>query len=303
MAEARGGTPKNPEMVTPELLRGWPLPVPGGSKYARGLVLAIGGARATPGAVMLAGRAALRMGAGRLSLAVADSVCAHVAVAVPECGAYGLAEDSEGSITGRRAAEVLTKELSRADAVLIGPGLDDPAGAAALLTELIPALPKKTPVLLDAFGATVLPDLDEALVDALRGRLVLTPNSAEMGHLLGRPETNEDDTEVAPEMVVDCAKRFGAVVGCDAYVAEGGRMWRSTTGDVGLGTSGSGDVMAGVVLGLLGRGADLAQAVVWGKYVHQAAGDALVGDHGRIGFLASEIETRLPRVLRTLGGD
>ena len=133
------------------------MPVPGGSKYARGLVLAIGGARATPGAVMLAGRAALRMGAGRLSLAVAESVCAHVAVAVPECGAYGLAEDSAGSITGRRAAEVLTKELSRADAVLIGPGLDDPAGAAALLTEVIPALPKKTPVLLDAFGATVLP--------------------------------------------------------------------------------------------------------------------------------------------------
>lgn len=302
-SEPRGGSADEPELVTPELLRGWPLPAPGGSKYARGLVLVVGGARYTPGAVMLAGRAALRVGAGRLTMAVAESIAPHVAVAVPECGALGLPEDSGGLVTGRRAGEVLGRELERADAVLVGPGLDDPAGTLVLLQELVAALPRRTPVLLDAFAATVLPDLADDLVEKLRGRLVLTPNSSEMGRLLGREDINESDIEVPPEVVVECAERYGAVVGCDAHVVAGTSVWRSTTGDVGLGTSGSGDVMAGAVVGLLARGADLDQAVVWGKYVHQAAGDLLVGEHGRIGFLASEIEPLLPRVLRTLGGD
>ena len=124
----RGGTAKSPRPVTPHLLDDWQLPEPSGTKYSRGQALVIGGARGTPGGVLLAGRASLRTGAGRLSVAVAESVAQHVAVVLPECGARGLAEDEHGSVTGAGAGDALASELERADAVLVGPGLDDAAG-------------------------------------------------------------------------------------------------------------------------------------------------------------------------------
>src|ERR1700712_4987888 len=98
-----GGTRPACQIVTPAMLRQWPLPEPGDSKYGRGQVLVVGGARGTPGAVLLAGLAALRVGAGRLSLAVARSVAGMLAVAVPEAGVVGLPENAAGSGLGAPA--------------------------------------------------------------------------------------------------------------------------------------------------------------------------------------------------------
>src|SRR6478735_2416722 len=113
--------------VTAALLRSWPLPDRSGSKDERGGVLVVGGARATPGAAMLAGLAALRVGAGRLTLALAGSAAAAVAASVPEAGVIGLPESSTGSVTGAPDG-LLADELERADVVVVGPGLDDPDG-------------------------------------------------------------------------------------------------------------------------------------------------------------------------------
>lgn len=292
-----GGTLHDPRLVTPSLLRQWALPQPDGSKYSRGQVLVIGGGRGTPGAAMLAARAALRLGAGRLTLAVAASVAAHVAVAVPESGVIGLHENAKG-ISGEDAETQLADELERADALLLGPGLDSPAGTARLLAAVVSQTPDDVPVLLDAFGATTLPELDPELQDRLRGRLVLTPNEGELARLL-----EVDEVDSLPEATVTASERFGAAVGCDQWMVWEGNVWQASSGDTGLGTSGSGDVAAGAVLGLLGRGADPAQALVWGKHVHAAAGDVLAAQHGRVGYLASEIEPELPRILRTLNGD
>ena len=88
--------PSVPAVVTPALLRDWPLPAVGSSKYGRGQVLVVGGARGTPGAAMLAALASLRAGAGRLTLGVADSVAVAVAVALPESGVLGLPETATG---------------------------------------------------------------------------------------------------------------------------------------------------------------------------------------------------------------
>jgi hydroxyethylthiazole kinase-like uncharacterized protein yjeF len=240
------------------------------------------------------------MGAGRLSVAVAESVARHVAVALPECGATALAEDGSGSVTGMGAGAALARELGRADAVLLGPGLDDPEGTARLLTEVVQELPAGTPVVLDAYGVTVLPDVAAETGRALRDRLVMTPNSGELAFLLGEDEVGDDDVL---EGALEVSRRFGAVVGCDTWVVADRRIWQITTGDTGLGTSGSGDVVAGATLGLLSRGASPLQALVWGKYVHAAAGDDLVMSYGRVGYLASELAGHLPRVLRSLRGN
>lgn len=125
------------EPVTPTLLRDWPLPDGGSGKDDRGSVLVIGGARRTPGAALLAGTAALRAGAGRLTLAVAESTAVPVAVALPEAGVVGLEETDDGVVSGR-AASGLAAEMEKAAAVLVGPGLDDTDEAKTLLraTEL-----------------------------------------------------------------------------------------------------------------------------------------------------------------------
>lgn len=294
------GTADDPRLITPMLLRDWPLPEPTGTKYSRGQVIVVGGARSTPGAAMLAGVAALRLGAGRLSLAVAESVAPQVAVAVPESGVTGLPEGASGSVTGEHAGRLLETEVQRGDALLVGPGLDDADGTIRVLEELLPLVPEGLPVVLDAYGATVLPDLDASVLDRISGRLALTPNTGELGIIVGSDDLDDDDIPAAAAEVVE---RYGAVVACSGRVVSSEGVWLVSTGDTGLGTSGSGDVLAGAVAGLLSRGAPRAQALVWGAYTHAAAGDALSTKFGRVGYLAGELLPQLPLVLGSLRGD
>lgn len=285
--------------VTPELLRDWALPEGGDSKYSRGQVVVAGGALRSAGAVMLAGTAALRAGAGRLTLAVGASVATAVGTAVPESGIVPLAETRGGSVAGG-ALSAAADDIRSADAVLFGPGLDDLRTTRAQLEELPGMLGDRTAVVLDAFALGCLPDAD-ATVDALRGRLVLTPNPAEAGILLGATADSVgiDDLDRATREI---AERFGAVVSCQNRVAApGGRAWRVTGGGPGLGTSGSGDVLAGAVAGIAARGADLARAAVWGTALHAAAGDRLAARIGPLGYLAHELADELPGLLARFG--
>lgn len=282
--------------VTPALLRAWPLPEPGaeGDKDARGAVLVVGGARGTPGAAMLTGLAALRVGAGRLTLAVGASVATAVAVAVPECGTVPLAEDDEGRLDG---SGMLADELERSAVVCLGPGLTGADATRTLLRTLLPQVGGDCAVVLDAFALGVLPDVAD-LVAPLAGRLVLTPNAAEGARLLG-----DDRRRPAPPGALCLADRYGAAVTWHGTLADAdGRTWESSTGTSGLATSGSGDVLAGAVAGLLARGATPAQAACWGTHAHGAAGDRLAARVAARGYLARELLDELPAVLTELEG-
>ncbi|HEU4676320.1 MAG TPA: NAD(P)H-hydrate dehydratase [Motilibacteraceae bacterium] len=288
-----------PVVLTPGLLRGWPVRTPdGGGKHARGSVVVVGGSTRTPGAVLLAGVASLRAGAGRLTLAVPRSTAVTLAVQVPECGSTPLPETGDGAIDPA-AAEVLAEELSRSQTVLLGPGMADPDATSELLARVLPAVADDAVVVLDAMALGCLGARPE-LADAVRGRLVLTPNGAEAARLLG-----DDDGSGAAEEELDVAARiahrFGAVVAhAGAVAACDGRRWLDQTGQVGLGTSGSGDVLAGLVAGVAARGGDPAQAACWGTHLHGAAGDRLAARIGRLGFLARELLDEAPRVLAEL---
>jgi ADP-dependent NAD(P)H-hydrate dehydratase len=280
--------------LTPVALRAWPLPSAGDSKYSRGQVLVVGGAARTPGAAQLAGLAALRVGAGHLTMAIADSAAVAMAVATPEAGVIGLPQDEQGSVLGGDLS-VLEDDLGSADVVVIGPGLDEPEQTADLVRGAIPLLSDEAWLLLDAYALGVLPGLKDA-IGPLDGRLVLTPNLSEGGRLLGR------DVDVLEDDVREMARTYGAVVSCQNVVAvPGGDCWRIGAGQVGLATSGSGDVLAGAVAGILARGTEPAQAVCWASHIHAAAGDRLAASVGSLGFLASELLAELPRVLVELG--
>jgi ADP-dependent NAD(P)H-hydrate dehydratase len=291
--------------VTPTLLRSWPLPATGSSKHERGSVLVIGGARRTPGAVLLAGTAALRAGAGRLTLAVAESTAVPLAVAMPEAGVIGLPETPSGSVRST-GVEMLAAEMEAADAVLVGPGLDDPEETTELVRNLVSREGDGggCAVVLDAYALGILHRLEKEIGPWAR-RLILTPNPVELGLLLGR------DVEDFRSDTAEASERYRAVVSCQGIVAQqgetdgqeerAGTCWQVTTGSGGLGTSGSGDVLAGTIAGLRARGATDAQAACWGSHLHAAAGDRLASRKGSPGYLARELCDELPPLVMELG--
>jgi ADP-dependent NAD(P)H-hydrate dehydratase len=284
------------QAITPALLRHWQLPEPGDSKHSRGHVLVVGGAAGTPGAVLLAGLAALRVGAGVLAMAVPDAVAIPLAVAVPESGVCPWTITADG--LDRASRDRLANRIEQSDAVAVGPGIDDPAVAVELVTAVAELTAPDVPVVLDAYALGALHRAGAA-AERLAGRLVLTPNHSEAARLLeiDVDQLPADDLEVAAEL----SNRWQAVVSYQGAVASQGQPPRApSTGDAGLGTSGSGDVLAGAVAGLLARGAAVDQAACWASFLHAAAGDRLAARVGRLGYLARELLDEVPLVLAEL---
>jgi ADP-dependent NAD(P)H-hydrate dehydratase len=291
-------TSPDPTVVTPATLRAWPLPEAGAGKEARGRILVVGGTSGTPGAVLLAGEAALRVGAGKLQIATVDPAAGALAVAVPESLVIVLPGTQDGGIAAS-AAESLAAPARDSDTVLVGPGFGDPDESVALMESFAPTL--ETPTVVDALGSAFLTEHPEGLRH-LEGRAVLTVNPSELARTAG---LDEDDVTADPgPAAAQVAERSGLVVVCGGteklIVSPDGRSWLVQGGGPGLGVSGSGDVQAGFVAGLLARGADPAQAAVWGAYVHARAGERLAGAVGVVGYLAREIPDQGPAVLGEL---
>jgi ADP-dependent NAD(P)H-hydrate dehydratase len=285
-------------------LRGWPLPMPSpdGDKEQRGHVLVLGGSREMPGAVILAATAALRAGAGKLTIATGASVAQLVALAMPEARVIGLRETGEGGFT-RDAVAALDPLADKVSAVLIGPGMQDEAATAALVRALLPRL-EGTPLVLDAnaMGIVRNPDLDaHATTRAFRfdTPVVLTPHMGEMAHLTGTPK--EAIAAEAAQHALNAARNWNAVLALKGartmIAAPDGGMWQHEGGNVGLAISGSGDVLAGIVAGLAARGAALAQAACWGVALHALAGERLAARMGLLGYLARELPAEIPSLL------
>jgi ADP-dependent NAD(P)H-hydrate dehydratase len=286
--------------VTRALL--WHIPLPRadeqGDKDARGRVLAVGGSTQTPGAMLLAGVAALRAGAGKLQLATVRSAAAALGVSVPESLVVALPETRSGEIAGEAAGRALAERATQVDALLLGPGMSSERGAHALTRALARRLGEDATLVLDAAAVTALRD-DEDLLLALHGCVVLTPHAGEMATLL---KVEKDDVESNPASCArDAAARFGAVValkGPESWIAEpDGTLYHYAGGSVGLATSGSGDTLAGIVAGLAARGAPPAHAAVWGAYLHGEAGELLARRIGPIGYLARELLDEVPGLM------
>jgi hydroxyethylthiazole kinase-like uncharacterized protein yjeF len=285
-------TPARPPRLTPQLLRGMPLPEPDGGKEQRGRVLVVGGSARVPGAIVLAGTAALRAGAGKLQLATAQEVAPALAVAVPEALVLGLPTGAQGDIA--RGSAALDTLLADCDAALVGCGMSPTPATAALVQRAI----NQAPGVLVIDAGALLPGLR-----APPGKpFVLTPHAGEMAKL---SEQDKDRVEREPEAVaLALARRTRSVLvlkGATTWIAApDGRLWIHPDGCHGLGTSGSGDVLAGVIAGLAARCGDAVQAALWGVFAHAQAGRALERSVGALGFLAREIAAPVPGILDRL---
>jgi hydroxyethylthiazole kinase-like uncharacterized protein yjeF len=260
--------------------------------------MVVGGAAEIPGALLLSGVAALRAGAGKLQLAAPRSAAAALGVAVPEARVFALPETGDGYLD--KKADSRAADCARgADAVLIGPGMLGEDAIRSFMDALLPRIADKRIV------------IDAVALSALKGRryqfreevqVVLTPNAGEMAKITG--ETKEE-IETDPRGAADrLATEVNAVVvlkGPETFIAMPyGETFRYSGGDVGLATSGSGDIMAGILVGLLARGATLDQAAAWAVHLHGAAGNRLRQRVGLVGFLARELSDEVPVLMNAL---
>ena len=284
--------------VTTDLLRDWPLPQPpvDGDKEQRGHVLVVGGSREMPGAVILAAMAAMRAGAGKLSVATSESVAQLVAQALPEARVIALRENVAGDIRGDAAVQLPTE----ADALLIGPGMQDESAAVQFSIDAATRLPRSR-IVLDALAMSMVLQNADVVHQSSR-EIVVTPHAGEMAHLTER--TKETILADAPSAAIKYAKRWNVVVALKSATTliahPGGGVWRHDGGSKGLATSGSGDVLAGIIAGLAARGAPVDQATVWGVALHARAGAALQSRIGPLGYLAREIAAEIPGLMHEL---
>lgn len=266
-------------------------------KDGRGRVLVVGGAEFVPGALRLTGEAALRAGAGKLQLATVGSTATALGVLVPEAAMIALPADENGEIA-LEAADILVERIRRCDTLVLGPGMTAGERTDLLVARLLAEPDAARSIVLDAAALTSARDL-AAQVARHDGRVVLTPHHGEMARLAGLDigQVKADPEGVAREI----AQRYRCVIllkgGSTVLATPEGGLHRFEAGCIGLATSGSGDVLAGILGGLCARGAPPATAAGWACWLHGSAGRILSERVGTVGFLARDLLELIPQLL------
>ena len=263
---------------------------PFGHKGTFGKVLLLCGSRGFTGAAYLAAMGALRAGAGLVYLGVPESIYAIEAVKLNEPVVFPLPEE-DGKLNEEAIPDIL-KRLPAMDAVLLGCGLGVSEGTLAVVRAVMESA--ACPVILDADGINLL----SGHMDILRGRqqkTIMTPHDGEflrIGGVLG------DDRMV-------CAADFAAEYGCilllkghRTCITDGQTGYVNRTGNPGMAVGGSGDVLAGILTGLLGQGVEPLKAAACAAWLHGAAGDLCAAQLGQYAMLPTDMLNALPRLLK-----
>lgn len=259
-----------------------------------GRALLVGGSLGMTGAIGLAGRAALRGGAGLVQLAVPACCQPIVAGYEPSYMVIALGDDGEGRIA-HRALEDLESVARPATAIGVGPGLGRSTGLDELVGALYARLPQ--PAVFDADGLNALATQPETLVKA-GGPRILTPHPGEFRRLVATSQrcTREELEDQAHEL----AGRLGAVVvlkGHHTYLTDGNQHAVNTTGNPGMATGGTGDVLTGLIVALLCQGLGPFDAARLGVHLHGLAGDLVAEALGEVSLIATDLVDYLPRAI------
>lgn len=270
-----------------------PLPDPFSTdnKEERGRVLVVGGSTQVPGAAWLAARAALHAGAGKLHVGTAASTAITLAARLPEAMVTPLRADARGEIAFLN--RTIRAAAANADGLLVGPGMADRTPTRRLVANLVSLA--RSPCILDAGAIGGWKSLADACMIGL-----VTPHTGEMAAAAGltREEVEASPLRIAREFA-RAARCVVVMKGVPTYVVdEEGDVLEYHVAAPGLGTSGSGDVLAGLIAGLVARGAAPRTAAAWAVWLHGESGRALGDRIGPVGYLAREISPEVPRLMR-----
>ena len=267
-----------------------------GHKGTFGHLLVLAGSPGKSGAAVLAARGALRSGAGLVTVAAPESIRAEVDAGCVEAMTLPLPADGAARL-GRAAAERLARAWQGKSAAAVGPGLGDEPAIASWVRELVLELP--LPLVLDADGINAFAGRARELASRTPPT-VLTPHPGELGRLLGRPTPHGAADRLAAAR--DAAEATGCVVVLKGHqsviAAPGGPLHVNPTGNPGMATAGSGDVLTGALGAWLARGLGALDAAINAVYLHGLAGDHAAARQGEDGLVAGDVAERLPEALR-----
>ncbi|HET7225997.1 MAG TPA: NAD(P)H-hydrate dehydratase [Candidatus Eisenbacteria bacterium] len=276
------------------------LPVrdPRAHKGSTGRVLVVGGSRGLSGAPAMVARAATRAGAGYVQLAVPEAIADLLAIKLWEQMPFGVAGTSEGGLAAS-AFDAIAERAQRADVVALGPGMWRGDEAAALARRLVRELDR--PIVLDADGINAFAGHVDELANA-RARVVLTPHLMELSRLTGVAVDAIEATRLDTAREWAGRTRSALVLkGAPTVTASpDGTATVNATGNAGLATAGTGDVLTGVIAALIGQGLSPYDSARAGVYVHGLAGDRAAAARGAIGLQARDVVEELPLALQTL---
>jgi NAD(P)H-hydrate epimerase len=278
-----------------------PLRPPDAHKWSCGAVAAVCGSTGLTGAAALTSTSALRAGCGLVTLAVPKSLNAIMEIKLTEVMTCPVADTRDGSFA-LKAASGIKKLIARADAVAVGPGLSLNTETQQLVRRLVPGLAK--PCVLDADGINAFAGKAKKL-KALDFPLIVTPHAGELSRLTAIEKSTIEMERIDVARYV--ATELGLVLvlkGAPTVIAEpSGGVYVNPTGNEGLATAGSGDVLTGAIAGFLAQGLDALPAACCGAYVHGLAADMLRESIGHHGFLAGDVQDMIPMAVASLLGE
>jgi NAD(P)H-hydrate epimerase len=258
----------------------------------------VAGSLGLTGAAYLTATAAARSGAGLVRLLVAEGIYQVLAAKCSEVMATPVPEVAPGAI-GHSAVEVVLRHLQSTAAAVVGPGLGRDSSTWRMVYELVSRI--QSPMVLDADALNALAD-NQRQLNRLGANRVLTPHPGEMSRLTRMPAA--DINGAREEVAARFAEEWQAVVvlkGAHTVVAApGGRLSVDPHEVPALATGGTGDVLSGIIGGLLAQRLDPFAAAVTGVYVHAEAGAAVQARLGQSGLLASDLFLEIPRVMNEL---
>jgi NAD(P)H-hydrate epimerase len=264
-----------------------------------GRALLIGGSRGMAGAVALAGRACLRSGAGLVKLAIPECVLDTVAGFEPAYMTVPLACDAAGRLAVK-AVDQLQPMIEMATCIAVGPGLS----RSDELTELVRQLYRTAaqPMVIDADGLNALAAADGGLTNAA-GPRILTPHPGEFARLAKTPADQKPsrDAQQAAALRLAIEHQLTIVLkGHRTYITDGTREAFNTTGNPGMATGGTGDVLTGIITALVCQGLSPFDAAVLGAHVHGLAGDLAAATLGEVSLIATDLIQHLPQAFQAL---
>ena len=258
-----------------------------------GKVLLLCGSIGYTGAAALSANAALRAGSGLVYLGVPSAIYAIEAIKLTEPIVFPLA-DSNGMLA-HYAIEEVSKQIIGKDAILIGPGLGRSDGVYNVVRFVLENF--HGPVVVDADGINVLAEHK----DILKARVaptILTPHKVEFERI-GMPVSNTKEDRIS--CATQLAKELGVIIllkGCETVITDGIKCYVNTTGNPGMAVGGSGDVLSGIIVSLLGQGVEPLEATAAAAWLHGKAGDICAEKIGYAGMLPSDMIDALPQLLK-----
>ncbi|MCL0049687.1 NAD(P)H-hydrate dehydratase [Peptococcaceae bacterium] len=293
----------NKHILDSDMIRSWiPKRKLDAHKGNFGRVLIVAGSKGMTGAALLTAKACLRAGAGLVTLAVPEQIHSIVSAKAPEIMTYPLLGTEEGTVSEGALQEILDKvDNDKIDVLAVGPGLSLNDETITLVTGLLKKI--KIPLILDADGLNALAENPEILKDST-APIVITPHPGEMARLLGASTAEVQQKRL--DITMRYAKEWGVTLllkGARTLIASpDGMLYINSTGNPGMATAGSGDVLAGIITGFVAQGLSMHHAAAAGAYLHGMAGDKGSAELGQNALMAGDVLNYLPVCMKEVLG-